>query len=419
MHILFFTDFFPPEVNAPASRTFEHCREWVRAGHKVTVVTSVPNFPKGEVFPGYRNRLWQREEVKGIEVVRVWTFVSPNAGFFKRLLDQLSYFFPAFLAGLFVRKVDVIVGTSPNFFSTCSAYCVATLKRVPWIFELRDIWPESIRALGAMKDSWALDMFEKLELFLYRKSSAVVPVTKAFKANLIDRGIDSAKIHVVTNGVELAAFSPRPKDASLVERLGLQGKFVLGYIGTHGAAHGLEMLLEAAELAQAGAENRDLHFLFVGNGSEKAKLTAISESHNLTNVTFVDTVSKENIPAYYSILDASIIHLKRIPLFKTVIPSKSFEVMAMGIPILLGVEGEIADIVESEGAGLLFEPENPRALLRAAQTLRNNPSLRTTISSAGISAATRYDRKHLAQSMLTLLEQVAPATAAAPAGPSP
>lgn len=406
MHILFFTDFFPPEVNAPASRTFEHCREWVTAGHKVTVITSVPNFPKGEVFPGYRNRLWQREEVKGIAVVRVWTFISPNTGLFKRLLDQLSYFFPAFLAGLCVKKVDIVVGTSPNFFSACSAYCVAAMKRVPWIFELRDIWPESIRALGAMKDSWALDMFEKLELFLYRKSSAVVPVTNAFKANLVDRGIDGAKIHVVTNGVELAAFSPRPKDPSLVECLGLQGKFVLGYIGTHGAAHGLETLLEAAGLAQAAPENRDLHFLFVGNGSEKVKLTAIAESRQLTNVTFLDTVSKGDIAKHYSLLDASVIHLRRIPLFKTVIPSKSFEIMAMGIPILLGVEGEIADIVESEGVGLLFEPENPGALLMAAQTLRNDPSLRARISNAAVAAATGYDRINLAQSMLTLMEQV-------------
>lgn len=406
MHILFFTDFFPPEVNAPANRTFEHCREWVRLGHKVTVVTSVPNFPKGEVFSGYRNRLWQREEVDGISVIRVWTFISANEGFLKRLVDQLSYFLPAFLAGLFVRKVDIIVGTSPNFFSTCSAFCAAALKRVPWIFELRDIWPESIRALGAIKGSWAPDVFEKLELYLYRKSSAVISVTKAFKGNLIDRGIDGRKIHVVTNGVDLSSFSPRPKDPSLVKRLGLGRKFVLGYIGTHGAAHGLETLLDAAEMAQAAPKTRDYHFLFVGHGAEKGKLEALAAKRKLANVAFIDTVPKEEVANYWSLLDASIIHLKRIPLFKKVIPSKSFESMAMGIPILLGVEGEIADIVKGEGAGLLFEPENPEALMQAAQTLHEDHTARARISNAGLAAAAKYDRKNLARSMLALLERI-------------
>lgn len=403
MHILFFTDFFPPEVNAPASRTFEHCVEWVRAGHKVTVVTSAPNFPKGEVFPGYRNRLWQQEYVSGIRVIRVWTFIWPNEGIANRLIDQSSYFLPAFLAGLLVRKVDVVVGTSPNFFSVCSAFGTAVIKRVPWIFELRDIWPESIRALGTMRDSWVLDMFEKLELFLYRKSSAVIAVTNEFKNNLVDRGIDRAKIHVVTNGVELSSFSPRPKDILLAERLGLAGKFNLGYIGTHGAAHGLETLLEAAEIAQADPEIQDLHFLFVGHGSDKAKLHALSVERRLTNVTFIDTVPKAEVANYYSILDALVIHLRRIPLFKTVIPSKSFESMAMGIPILLGVEGEIAAIVAAAGAGLAFEPENAGALLQVARTLRDDPALRAKISRDALSAATKYDRKSLAQSMLSIM----------------
>ena len=142
MHILFLTDNFPPEVNAPASRTFEHCREWVRAGHKVTVITGVPNFPRGKVYEGYSNRLWQRETMEGIQVIRVWTYITANAGFAKRILDYQSFMVAATLAAPLVHKVDVVVGTSPQFFTVCAAYVISRFKRIPFVFELRDLWPE-------------------------------------------------------------------------------------------------------------------------------------------------------------------------------------------------------------------------------------------------------------------------------------
>lgn len=173
MHILFLTDNFPPEVNAPASRTLEHCRQWAAAGHRVTVVTGFPNFPSGRIFPGYRNRLWQRETMSGVEVIRVWTYISPNEGFFRRVLDYLSFMLTATLAGLFVRNVDVVIGTSPQFFTACAAHAVAVLKRRPFVFELRDLWPESIRAVGAMRDSAFLRLMEKVELYLYRRAGSL------------------------------------------------------------------------------------------------------------------------------------------------------------------------------------------------------------------------------------------------------
>lgn len=222
MHILFLTDNFPPEVNAPASRTFEHCREWVKAGHRVTVITGAPNFPKGKVYEGYKNKLWQREEMSGINVIRVGTYITANEGFVKRTLDYMSFMASGFLASLFVKKVDIVVGTSPQFFTVCAAYVTGMFKRVPWVFELRDIWPESIRVVGAMKDSKLLDALERLELFLYRKADAIVSVTHAFKDTLIRRGVDGSKIHVITNGVDISRFNPRSKDAELVERYGLK-----------------------------------------------------------------------------------------------------------------------------------------------------------------------------------------------------
>src|SRR5690606_37593202 len=243
MHILFLSDNFPPEVNAPASRTFEHCREWVRAGHRVTVITCAPNFPAGKLFPGYRNKLFAREMMDGIEVIRVWSYITANEGFLRRTLDYLSFMVTATPASLSVKKPDIVIATSPQFFTICAGYLVSRLRRLPFILELRDLWPESIRAVGAMKQSRILDWLEKLELFLYRKADAIVVVTKAFKANLQTRGIEPSKIHVVTNGADLTRFQPVQKDQQLVETLDLQGKFVAGYIGTHGMAHALDTLL--------------------------------------------------------------------------------------------------------------------------------------------------------------------------------
>ncbi|MCA9181591.1 MAG: glycosyltransferase family 4 protein, partial [Planctomycetales bacterium] len=342
MHILFLTDNFPPEVNAPASRTFEHCREWKNAGHKITVVTCAPNFPKGRVFEGYRNRLWQSEEIEGIRVIRVWSYITANEGFVKRILDYQSFMFAAVLASVWVRRVDLVVGTSPQFFTACAAYAVSRMKRVPWVFELRDLWPESIRAVGAMKDSKALDFLEMIERFLYRKASAVVTVTNAFRDNLIGRGINGDKIHVVTNGVDISRFNPREKDVELVHRLGLADKFVAGYIGTHGMAHALETLLEAADKLRRRPDGDRYRILLLGDGARKAELEAKAQSMGLDNVLFVDSVSKDEVVRYWSLLDVSIIHLRKTELFTTVIPSKLFECMGMGIPVLHGVEGESA-----------------------------------------------------------------------------
>jgi glycosyltransferase involved in cell wall biosynthesis len=403
VHVLFLTDNFPPEVNAPASRTFEHCREWVKAGHRVTVITCAPNFPKGKVFDGYRNKLWQRETMEGIEVVRVWSYITANEGFVRRILDYQSYMVSAIIASLFVRKVDVIVGTSPQFFTACAAYVASRLKFRPYIFELRDLWPETIKAVGAMKNARAIELLEKLELFLYRKSAKVISVTKSFKKNLISRGIDGSKIEIVTNGVDISQFTPRPKDEALTRQLGLEGKFVAGYIGTHGLCHGLETLVTAAERLRGTG----IVFLFLGDGARKQFLRDMAAEKKLDNVVFIDSVPKAEVPRYWSILDVSVIHLQKAELFTTVIPSKLFESMGMGLPVLHGVEGESADIVRDEHAGIPFEPENVDELVAALRRLKDNPAELGQFKASCLKGAQNYDRTNLALKMMRILESVA------------
>ena len=406
MHILFLTDNFPPEVNAPASRTFEHCREWVRAGRRVTVVTCAPNFPGGKVYEGYRNRLWQTEMMDGIRVVRVWSYITANEGFLKRILDYVSFMVAAVAASLFIRGVDVVVGTSPHFFTACGAYLVSRMKRIPFVFELRDIWPESIKAVGAMGDSPVIRFLEKVEMFLYGRAARIVSVTESFKRVLIRRGVDGGKIEVVTNGVDLAGFAPREKDHELTARFGLSGKFVAGYVGTHGMAHALETILEAAGRMGQRVGGDTYRFILLGNGARKQELVEAAGRMGLTNVIFIDSVPKSEVARYWSLLDVSIIHLKKTELFTTVIPSKLFECMGMGIPVLHGVAGESAGIVEREGVGLVFEPENAGELCEKLEVLRQDKALYQNCHENCLAAARRYDRSALAGRMLKILEDI-------------
>ncbi len=407
MHILFLTDNFPPEVNAPASRTHEHCRLWAAAGHQVTVITCAPNFPKGRVFDGHRNAWHQEEQMDSIRVIRVWSYITANEGFARRVMDYMSFMATATWASLGVRGVDVVVGTSPQFFTACAAHVVGTLKRRPWVFELRDLWPESIKAVGAMQDSAAIRWLERLELFLYRKAARIVSVTQSFKRTLVARGIDGAKIDVVTNGVDITRFSPRPKDAALTHQLGFEGCFVAGYIGTHGMAHALGTLLDAAERLQALPDGRDIRLLLLGDGARKAALQADAQRRGLHNLVFVDTVSKDEVARYWSLLDVSIIHLRHTELFTTVIPSKLFECMGMGIPVLHGVAGESAEILRESGAGETFEPENVGQLVDSLLRLKADPVLLKTYSRYGQASARRYDRANLGLRMLQVLQSVA------------
>jgi glycosyltransferase involved in cell wall biosynthesis len=403
MHILFLTDNFPPEVNAPASRTFEHCREWVKAGCRVTVITCVPNFPKGEVYPGYRNRLWQAETMEGIRVIRVWSYVTANEGVVRRSLDYASYMASAVAAAAFVRGVDIVVATSPQLFTACAGRAVSVWKQVPFVFELRDLWPESIKAVGAVQGSGILRWLERLELHLYRKADAIVSVTRSFMDNLVGRGIEVDKISVITNGVDIARFTPQPKDAELVQRYRLEGKFVAGYVGTHGLAHALETILDAAHILERTPAGDRFRFILLGDGARKQHLKDNAARKALKTVHFLDSVPKDEVVRFWSLLDVSIIHLRRTETFRSVIPSKIFESMAMGLPILHGVEGESADLIEAEGAGLVFEPENAEALVRALVGLEGNKRLHDRLRLRCVNAAPKYDRRFLAERMLRVL----------------
>jgi len=401
LKILFLTHYFYPEVNAPAARTLEHCRVWVEAGHEVTVVTCVPNHPKGKIYPGYKNALYQTEVKDGIKVVRLLTWLAPNAGFAKRVANFLTYMFMSIFAAPFLPKADVVISTSPQFFAGLAGYFVSRMKRARWVLEIRDLWPESAIAVGAISNKRLVKATEGLESFMYRRADAVVSVTDSFVEHIAGRDVPESRIHVIKNGVDLAFYDPDvQRDEEAVDAR-LKGKFVAAYVGTHGMAHALHTILEAAELLQG---RDDIVFLMVGDGAEKEKLTRMREEMGLDNVVMLDQMPKDAMPAIWAVTDVSLVLLKNADLFRTVLPSKIVESMAMRRPIVLGVRGEAEAMVESAEAGICIEPENAQELADAVTKLADNQELASGYGAAGrVFVEANFDRRVLAKRLENIL----------------
>ena len=303
----------------------------------MTVVTSAPNHPHGKIYPGYRNRLYQTERLDGVRVVRVWTLLAANEGFVRRILNYVSYLVSVIVVLPFLPRADVIVSTSPQFFCGLAGLFARLVKRAPWVLEIRDLWPESIVAVGAMRKGLAIRFLEWLEGFAYRQADAIVSVTRSFVPHIAERCGDPGKIAVLINGADLSAYTRSDDGASVRRTLGLEGKFVGAYVGTHGMAHGLSTILDAAELLKSDPR---FAFLMVGDGADRERLQAERAARGLDNVLILGQRPKAEMPGFWSATDASLILLKRSDTFKKVLPSKMAEAMAMQCPIILGVEGE-------------------------------------------------------------------------------
>jgi putative colanic acid biosynthesis glycosyltransferase WcaI len=410
--ILVLTDRFHPEITAPSVRILDHARLWVERGHEVTVVTCAPNFPRGELFPGYRNRIYQEEWIEGIRVVRIVTYMTANEGFVLRSIDYASYMLAATALSPRFPDFDVILASSPPIFTAVAGYLVSRIRRRPWVFEIRDLWPASIEAVGA-GGGRLVRALERLELFLYRRADRIVSLTRSFKEDLTRRGIPPEKNDVVMNGVDTSRFGPEQVRFDARAELGLPpDAFVAGYLGTIGMAHGLATLLDAAERC-AGRD--DMHFLIMGEGAERAALEAAARGRGLKRVQFRDFAPHQDVPSWLAALDASIVHLRPNPLFRTVIPSKIFEAMAMGVPILMAVEGESAAIVAEAEAGLCIPSGDPEAMCRALDRLASDPGLRRRLGRNGRAAAEqKFSRRANAEAALLSLR----AAMAAAGGPS-
>ncbi len=403
--VLYISHYFPPECNAPANRVYETASAWASQGLSVQVLTGFPNHPDG-IIPGpYRRKIYQRENLNRIDVHRTWVYAAASTGFIRRTINYLSFMISAIIVGLTkVERADCVIATSPQIFVAVAGWILSAAWRVPFVFEVRDLWPEEIVAVGAIKNRLIIRTLEKLEMFLYRRADKIVAVARGTVDTLVSRGIPVAKISLIPNGVACARFRPTGREKKIRESLGIGNNFLVSYIGTVGIAHHLETMLEAAEILRGDPR---ITFLIVGDGAQKKELEAMKARLGLVNIIFHERQTREDIVDWYHASDCCLVHLRRADLFTRNIPSKIYEIMACGKPILLGTRGESKKLVSQARCGVFFAPENARDLANGICRLANRPRWQKRLGKAGRSfVRERFDRSDLAVVYRQLIEGV-------------
>ncbi len=370
MNILYVSQYYPPEMGAPAARVSALARRWAALGHRVTVLTTFPNHPTGVIPPDYRGHVRLEEDRDGVHVVRTYIYAAPNKGFLKRSLNYLSFAVTSVLQGYGpAGRPDLVLATSPQFLVSLAGWALSRLKGVPYVLEIRDLWPDSIVAVGALpRQSSVVSLLRVLERFVYRQADLTVSVTNSFVDHLRRNG--SRRVAVIPNGADPSLFRPLDDAPLLKRRYGLEGKFVACFAGTLGMAHGLEIVLDAAELLR---DDPGVALWLVGEGARRAELEAEARRRGLANVVFQGQVPRDDVPSVLAASDVALVLLRPDPLFETVLPSKMFEAMAAGRPVVLGVGGEAKDLLLRSEAGVAIPPGDAAALASAIRSLRARP----------------------------------------------
>lgn len=394
MRILLVTQYFPPEIGAPQARLSELAQFWAEDGEDVVVLTGMPNHPTGLIPDRYRRKVRCEERAEGYRIVRTWLYATPNEGVLKKTLSHLSFMVSSvLLGGAKVGRPDVVVVSSPTFFSMFSAWALARWKHARLVVEVRDLWPAIFVELGVLKNRSIIRILEWLELAMYRAADHVVVVSEGFKDNLVSRGVPAAKVTTIRNGVDVERFTPAEPDPSARQDLGATDRETLVlYIGAHGVSHGLLAVADAA----AKASGHDIHVTFVGEGADKPRLAAHIRDRGITNVTMRPGVERSEVPRILAAADVCLVPLRDVPLFSTFIPSKIFEYLAAGKAIVGSVRGEPAEILREAGA-VVVEPEDVDAIAAALVALSDDKPRRAAMGLSGRAyVVAHFDRRTLA-----------------------
>ena len=403
--ILIITQYFPPEVAAGANRAYEHAKHWVKFGAEVTVVTCFPNYPTGTIPDKYKGLKYLEENIDGIKVIRTFTYATPNKGFFKRVLSYFSFMFSSVIQSYNkIGKQDIIIASSPPYTVGISGMVLGKLKKIPFVFEVRDLWPESIVQLGQVKNRFIIKLLEWIELRMYKGASLIVGISDPFVDFISSKGIPKEKIKIIKNGVNLELFQPQEPDVKLKNSLGFSDKFIVSYFGTFGLAQGLESILRTAEILKV---NNNIHFLFIGDGADREKLLDFKKIKDLSNTTILKPLAKEELVKYYSISDVMLVPLRKLSLFDSALPSKMFEIMAMGKPIIHTVDGEARKLLDKENVGKYIEAENYKELAEAITSVSVNSQWLNNASINGRNLVEKgFDRKELAQKYFRIISDI-------------
>jgi glycosyltransferase involved in cell wall biosynthesis len=403
MKILFLSQYFPPEMGAPAARVSELSRCWVESGAEVTVVTTFPNHPNGCVPPEYRGKLFQREERDGYRVLRSWIYVAANKGFLRRVICFLSFMISSTLTALFRgRRCDVVIATSPQIFTGLAGWVVSVVKRRPFVLEIRDLWPDSAIQLGVLRNPVSIGLSRRLESFLYRRADLIVPVSQSIREAIRKQGVPEERIQTIPNGIDPDLFRPADRDNEKRRDLGVGDAFLVSYIGTHGMAHGLERVVEAAHLLR---DRADIHFVFIGDGARKEAVVQRARELGVQRIVFLSPQPKIDVPKYLAASDLSLVSLLDLPVFATVLPSKMFEIMACGRPVLLIGKGESANLLRESEAGKTLDSYTPESVANAIRELADNPERSRQFGENGRRyVLEHFNRRELGKEYLTRLE---------------
>ena len=395
MKILFLTQYCPPEVGAPQNRIFEFAKQLKKFGHEITILTAMPNYPKGEIFEGYRDKKIVKETIEGINIVRTGIYATKSKRFTKRLRNYLSFTWTSVARGTGnISNQDFIITESPPLFLGWSGYVLAKLKKAKFIFNVSDLWPESAIKLDVLHNKSMIKASTWLEEFCYRKADAVTCQTKGIVENIVGRGFNDNKIHLITNGVDTELFNKDNRSEKLREEFGVKDKFAVVYAGIHGIAQGLEVVINSAEILKV---QNDIQFVFIGEGPEKPMLINMVKSKGLNNVTFLPMQSKKDMPSIIASMDATVVPLKRLDLFKGALPSKMFEALSSELPIVLAVEGEAEELINNANAGIVVEPENSEEIAKAILKLYEDRELRKQLGENG----REYVKKYFSREAIT------------------
>lgn len=404
LHVLLIHQLFVLGREAGGTRHVELARHLVEGGHRVTVVASPVSYLTGD---RHESPDGHGDAEPGIRLLRTWTYRPSGAGVLGRLLSFVSFSYSSALAALFrVPSVDVVWGTSPPLFQAVAALKVARLRGVPFVLEVRDLWPDFAVELGVIRNPWVIRFARWLEGFLYRHADRVVVNSPGFIEHVAARGADRERIHLVPNGVEVADFDPEATGEGWVREIGLDPArhHLVIYTGAHGIPNDLDVVLDAAARLR---RRDDARFVFVGGGRDKDRLVARAHSIRLDNVVFVDPVAKDRMPEVLAAATVCVAHLKPIPLFDTTYPNKVFDYMAAGRPTVLGIDGVIRQVVEEAEGGVPVPPGDAEAMADAVATYLDDPAAAAEAGRrARAHVARHFDRRDHAETLRRVLEGV-------------
>ncbi len=368
MRIVILAQYYPPE---PIPKPHELACGLVERGHEVVVITGFPNYPAGKLYAGTHLRPWTWDTLDGIRVLRLPLYPDHSRSAVRRMLNYGSFAVAAALLGTVLSgRVDVMFAEHPPLTIGLAAWILGRVRRSPFLFQVNDLWPESVEATGMVRSRQVLDWLGRLERFVYRKAAAIAVISPGMKGNLVGKGVPSEKIYVVPHWADESLYRPVPPDLELAKDLGMTGRFNVVFAGQLGLAQGLDVVLDAADEL---SDLPDVQFVLVGDGTDAERLRRVASERDLANIRFLGRQPAERMPHIFAISDVLFVHLRDEPLFRITIPSKTIAYMACGRPVLMALEGDAADLIRGAGAGVTCRAGDAKALAETIRSLRSMP----------------------------------------------